>query len=449
MMPPAPIPDGTARTVLVTGGAAGIGWATARRFAAEGDRVMIADLDGARATARAAALGPDHAAIAVDLATPDGPAAAIAATVARFGAIDVLVNNAGRTDPGGIGVVEQTLEAFQELLALNLLGVARTAEAAAAAMHGRGGAIVNMASGAALRAIPLRNGYSASKAGVVALTRDQAAAWAQAGIRVNAVAPGYTRTELVDTLIANGRVDPAKVARRIPLGRMGTPEEIAETVVFLAGPGASGIAGALLVVDGGGLAYGGSDDACVLRGHPPVPRPPGAPVIAIAGMDTRLGRGAAAALAAHGAKPVAFYGDAEYLLHEHGRLDGLVTAAGTDALLTPGPAAPHLATHLDPAFLAAREVGRVLLQQGHGAVVLLTSMAGQAPLGAGGAAASAAVAMLARSLCCEWSGSAIRANAIAAGPAASPGAVGAATAFLLSPRASYVTGSLLPIEAAP
>ena len=452
------------RSVLVTGAAAGIGWATARRFAAAGDRVMIADLDGPRAAARAAELGPAHASFGVDLSTPDGPGAAVAETVARFGGIDVLVNNAGRTDTGGLGVVDQTLDAFQNLLALNLLAVERAAAAAAAHMRARGGgAIVNMASGAALRAIPLRNGYSASKAGVVALTRDQAVRGAPDGVRVNAVAPGYTRTELVDALIANGRVDPAKVAARIPLGRMGTPEEIADTVFFLAGPDAAGVAGALLVADGGGLAYGGSEVACVQRGAPPSAPPPGTPVVAVNGAGTRLGRGVAAALAARGTVAVPMEDDdAEAILARHGRLDGLVTAAGTDGLLRSGPAAPHLAAHLDAAFTAARAVGRVLLRQGHGSVVHVTSVAGQAGLGAGGAAAAAAVAMLARTLCVEWAGSGIRVNAVAAGfgpgddpallplvplrRAVTPEEVGAAAGFLLSPGAGYVTGSLLAVD---
>ena len=95
-------------------------------------------------------------------------------------------------------------------------------------------AIVNVASGAALRPVPFRNGYSASKAGVLAMTRHHACAFARDGIRVNAVAPGYTRTELVDELIARGRIDPAAVARRIPLGRMAAPEEIAAVIAFLA-----------------------------------------------------------------------------------------------------------------------------------------------------------------------------------------------------------------------
>ena len=167
------------RVVLVTGGASGIGWACARRFAAGGDVVVIADIDAAAATSRAASLGPQHAAIAADVADPATAAAVIGFVLARHGRIDVLVNNAGIIDSGGTQITDQPLEALRRLLGVNLIGMERLASAARAAMLGQTpvtagaprGVIVNMASGAALRAIPLRNGYSASKAGVLAMTR--------------------------------------------------------------------------------------------------------------------------------------------------------------------------------------------------------------------------------------------------------------------------------------
>jgi NAD(P)-dependent dehydrogenase (short-subunit alcohol dehydrogenase family) len=172
----------SARTVLVTGGATGIGWATARRFAAAGDRVFIADIDGERAAARAGELGAGHAAFRADVSVKSDVDAMLAACVKQFGRIDVLVNNAGRIDTSGTGVVDQPTEAFRALLALNLEGTYHAAIGAAALMQAQGGgAIVNVASGAALRAIPLRNAYSASKAGVVAITRTLACR--RAGIR--------------------------------------------------------------------------------------------------------------------------------------------------------------------------------------------------------------------------------------------------------------------------
>ena len=128
--------------------------------------------------------------------------------------------------------------------------------AASLQFRGQRGAIVNLASIAALGGIPARNAYSAAKAGVVGMTRAMAMEWARQGLRVNAVAPGYVATALVAELAGKGAIDGAAIARRTPLGRMAEPAEIAQAIVFLLSPVASYITGAVLPVDGGWSALG-------------------------------------------------------------------------------------------------------------------------------------------------------------------------------------------------
>ncbi len=444
------------RAVLVTGGASGIGWATARRFAAAGDRVMIADIDGAAAAVCAARLGGSHGWVACDVADPAAAGVVLAAVVGRFGRIDVLVNNAGVIDSGGTQIIDQPLEALRRLLGINLLGMERMAVAAHGVMRGQAalddgaprGVIVNMASGAASRAIPLRNGYSASKAGVVAMTRAQGIGWAGDGIRVNALAPGYIRTALVDALIRNGRVDPAAAESRTPLGRMGRPEEMAEAVFFLASPAARGMRAGVLIADGASAAYGAADAAPVRRGAAPVAAPAGRPVVVVSGAGTRMGGAALRALAASGVIAVGVE-EPEGIAAAaaaHGRLDGLVNAAGTDGLDdAAADAGAQLARHLEPVFLASQVAGRIMLGQGYGAVVNLTG-AGALAAGLdapGGAVAAGAVAMFARSMACEWGGSGVRVNALAVGAGIDPGG---AAAFLVSPASGYVSGSIIAMD---
>jgi NAD(P)-dependent dehydrogenase (short-subunit alcohol dehydrogenase family) len=468
------------RVVLVTGGAAGIGWAAAKLFAADGDRVVVADIDGAAAARRAAELGPGHVALTADMGDATAAGQVVYEAARRCGRLDVLVNNAGVIDSGGTQVVDQALDALRRLLAINLLGMAMASDAARAVMlaqepgeAGERGVIVNLASGAALRAIPLRNGYSASKAGVVALTREHGCAWARDGIRVNAVAPGYTRTDLVDELIRRGRGDPALVHSRIPLGRMATPAEVAACIAHLASPGARGTVGSLLIVDGGGSAYGGSDDAPQRRGGAPAAPPPGRPGIVVAGVSTVLGTACARRLEADGAlvagtdatDAASLRAGVETAAGRWGRLDGLINAAGTDGLDDSDGALPaQLAAHLERHVLAAQPAGRIMLAQGFGSVVNLTSACGLlAGLGPPGAATTAAaVTMLTRTMACEWGGSGLRVNTLAAGPLpGSPAAlrrtpplgravtadeIAATAAFLLSPMAGYVTGATLTVD---
>ena len=123
------------------------------------------------------------------------------------------------------------------------------------------GAIVNLGSIASLTGLPMRNAYSAAKAGIVGMTRAMASEWARAGIRVNAVAPGYVRTALVAALAEQGALDMGAIAQRTPLGRMAEPHEIAEVIAFLLSLQASYITGAVVPVDGGWTAFGGTHDS--------------------------------------------------------------------------------------------------------------------------------------------------------------------------------------------
>ncbi|TNC13031.1 glucose 1-dehydrogenase [Methylobacterium terricola] len=248
------------QVALVTGAADGIGWAMARRFAAAGCCVALADLDHDRTAARAAELGDRHLAVRADVADEASAIAMVEETVARLGRLDILVNNAGIGDSHK-PTLEQDLATFDRILRVHLDGTFVASREAARAMAGQGGAILNVSSIAGLTGLPRRNAYGAAKAGIVAMTKSMACEWAGAGIRVNAIAPGYVGTALVAKLFEAGRIDRGRLERRIPLGRLADPAEIAEAAWFLCSPSASYVTGAVLSVDGGWSAYGDAGDA--------------------------------------------------------------------------------------------------------------------------------------------------------------------------------------------
>jgi len=243
------------RISIITGGAAGIGWATAQLFAQRGDRVVIADINAKRARPRRYPGAGSLRALLRRGRRRVGawPVEALDAFGLTAGA---LVNNAGAGDTARPGL-EQDAAHLRRMLDINLTGTFLMAREAARRMT-QGGAIVNMALIAALTGIPGRNGHGAAKAkaGVVALTRNLGCEWASRDIRGNAVAPGYVQTEPVRALERDGLLDADAIHRRSPQGRFIGPGEVAEVIWFLASPAASEITASVIPVDGGWTAYG-------------------------------------------------------------------------------------------------------------------------------------------------------------------------------------------------
>ncbi|CAN5891234.1 MAG: SDR family oxidoreductase [Chloroflexi bacterium] len=241
------------RVAVVTGSARGIGLATASLLRERGLRVAIVDSDLEAAKEAAVGLDPRGdtvSAVQVDVLDADSVTAMVEEVVSRFGGVDVLVNNAGITSQGPSQDV--TDEAWDRLLGIHVGGTFRCSRAAFPALAASGGgAIVNLASIAARVGLPQRLSYCTAKAGIEGMTRTLAVEWAPHGIRVNAVAPGWTRTRLVDDTIKRGLINEARLNALIPLGRLAKPEEIAAAIAFLASSEASYITGQTLYIDGG------------------------------------------------------------------------------------------------------------------------------------------------------------------------------------------------------
>ncbi|MBV1787592.1 SDR family oxidoreductase [Marinobacterium sp. D7] len=241
---------------LVTGGARGIGLAVCQAFAAEGYRVVIADMDGTTARVEAEALGEGHWGLPLDVSCEPAVAELVSLVEEAVGPISVLVNNAGIGDQS-VATLEQSADQFSRLLDVHLRGTFLLSQACAEPMIARGrGAILNLSSIAAFAGIPGRNAYGAAKAGISAMTRSMACEWARLGVRVNAVAPGYVETALIKSLADKGTLDTCALRDRTPMGRLARADEIAQAVLFLASDRASYITGITLQVDGGWLALG-------------------------------------------------------------------------------------------------------------------------------------------------------------------------------------------------
>jgi 3-oxoacyl-[acyl-carrier protein] reductase len=234
--------------VVVTGAAGGIGGAVAELFATAGAHVIAADR-ATRSTERQQRPGTEWDARTIHVDDPSSVRRLFEDVAGQYGHVDVLVNAAGIT--GRAKSVDLPLDDWSKLLAVNLTGTLQCSQEAARMMQGGdGGAIVNIASELALAVEPEKAAYITSKAGVIGLTRALAVEWAAQGIRVNAVAPGATRTPMIAALEAD-EAERSRYLARAPVHRFGEAVQIAQAVAFLASDAAAHIIGQVLIVDGG------------------------------------------------------------------------------------------------------------------------------------------------------------------------------------------------------
>ncbi|ARP92607.1 short-chain dehydrogenase [Bordetella genomosp. 9] len=253
-------PDLGGKVVLCTGAAQGIGRAMLDAFARQDCRLALLDLNEAgmqRADAELRERHPGVETLCLAASVRDDGAVdrAFRAARERYGRIDIVLNNAGisMNKPS----LELTGEEWRRAIDIDLSGVFYCCQAAGKIMARQGGGvIVNTASMYGVVAAPERAAYCAAKAGVVALTKSLAVEWASYGIRVNALCPGYVRTALVDDLIARGALDGERIAARAAMGRLGTPEEMAEVALFLSSDASRYTTGHALLSDGGWTANG-------------------------------------------------------------------------------------------------------------------------------------------------------------------------------------------------
>jgi NAD(P)-dependent dehydrogenase (short-subunit alcohol dehydrogenase family) len=248
------------KVALVTGAGAGIGRATALKFAEEGAKVVVSDIDrsGGEETVSLITKGGGEAVfVKADVSKPDEVNALINEAVKAFGRLDCACNNAGiegRIAP----LADQSVEDFDQVLSINLRGVFLCLQAEIRKMLTGGGAIVNLASVAGLIGFPGLSPYVATKHGVIGLTKNAALEYGKNGIRVNSICPGGIDTRMLDSLAeqstggvqsSHEMMDPLH-----PIGRIGTPEEVAELIVWLCSTRASFVTGANIPVDGGYVA---------------------------------------------------------------------------------------------------------------------------------------------------------------------------------------------------
>lgn len=246
------------RKVLVTGAARGIGRSTAELLIASGASVVINDLDCAAAEITAKEIGAT-AGIGADVSDENNVGRLVNQASEALGGLNGLVNNAGMLETAR-ATTRQSLEDWRRVIEVNMQSVFMLSKDVASTMP-HGGAIVNMLSVAGLRAIPAANSYGVSKAGVAMMTQTMACEFVRYGHRVNAIAPGFVETKMVEEYTEQANFDVSLFERRTPMGRLAKPTEIANVAVFLLSDLASYMTGAVIPVDGGWTAFGGIGDA--------------------------------------------------------------------------------------------------------------------------------------------------------------------------------------------
>lgn len=406
---------GVGRRALVTGGAHGIGWAICQLLAKRGYTIALADLDAKMAQQRTSILGDGHVALPVDLTDMAAAAALPNRAAVALGGLDVVVNNAGMTDASGKSLIALPAASFDRLIALNLGAVEKICDAAGKLL-GPGGSIVNIASGASYRPLALRGPYSATKAAIVELTSALSKDFEARGICVSAVAPGYTRTPLVEELHRAGQVNLDEVTTNIPMGRLATPEDIASVVAFAASVQGGVLTGQTLLVDGGGSA-----------GPAPAhgaPRGGSAPdgCIAILGSTSELGPNCEALIS----NPVD--------RNELQKISALSAVVDIEALDRHRGSAEALSLVRDTAITCA-----ALNNRTRDFALLYVLPDGD---DSNSKAASAASAMLARTLALEWAQSGMRVNAIRWRGKSRKG-LWELCRFLVGPDAGFITGQII------